>query len=299
MRKWSNKISLWIVTILSLTMMTGCKKTKIHLLVPTGGPQYATAYLQKDASYEMTVVSGAEALTAGFNDIGYDVIIAPVNLGAKMFQAKPNYPLIGVITWGNYYLISESTIDLSQMNRLEVIAFGENQIPDFLIQFIFDHYNLEVDITYLDSVAAIAGAYILDSSKVYLIAEPSMSVLETKKSLQYIDLQAEYQAITGSAGFPQAGVFAKKGLSDSQVQSLVSDLIASTTALQEDPKAYEHLTSLGIELPKVAFQNAMLRSNLVFKDANTSKPDLVALFTQIMAFNPNFIGKIPDETFYR
>lgn len=299
MHKWSNKISLWIVTILSLTMMTGCKKTKIHLLVPTGGPQYATAYLQKDASYEMTVVSGAEALTAGFNDIGYDVIIAPVNLGAKMFQAKPNYPLIGVITWGNYYLISESTIDLSQMNRLEVIAFGENQIPDFLIQFIFDYYNLEVDITYLDSVAAIAGAYILDSSKVYLIAEPSLSVLETKKSLQYIDLQAEYQAITGLTGFPQAGVFAKKGLSNSQILSLINDLIDSTTALKDDPKAYEHLTSLGIELPKVAFQNAMQRSNLVFKDANTSKPALVALFTQILAFNPNFIGKIPDDTFYR
>lgn len=298
MLKLSKKTLLFTLFILILSLF-GCKKDTISLLIPTGGPTYATSYLQTNSKYDTTVVSGSDALTAAFNDIGYDVIIAPVNLGAKLYNAKPNYPLVGVITWGNYYLISETSIDLSSINRLEVTAFGENQIPDFLIQFIFNHYEIEYEITYMDSVAAITSAYLLDSSKVYLIAEPSLSILETKKTVHKVDLQLQYQEITQMTGFPQAGVFVHKEMSEKELSELITDLKNSVDEIKTSPDAYKQLLNVGIELPKSVFQQAITNSHIEFKDAQTSKAALIDLFERIYAFNPAFIGKLPNDSFYR
>ena len=97
MPKWSKKITIISLWLCFMVMLSGCKEQKIHVLIPTGSPQYAAAFMQNTGKYDFTVVAGADALTAGFNDIGYDIIFAPVNLGAKMYQAKPNYQLIGEI----------------------------------------------------------------------------------------------------------------------------------------------------------------------------------------------------------
>ena len=298
MLKLSKKTLLFTLSILILSLF-GCKKDTISLLIPTGGPAYATSYLQTNSKYDTTVVSGSDALTAAFNDIGYDVIIAPVNLGAKLYNAKPNYPLVGVITWGNYYLISETSFDLSSINRLEVTAFGENQIPDFLIQFIFNHYEIEYEITYMDSVAAITSAYLLDSSKVYLIAEPSLSILETKKTVHKVDLQLQYQEITQMTGFPQAGVFVHKEMSEKELLELITDLTNSIDEIKTSPDAYKQLLNVGIELPESIYLQALNNSHIEFKDAQTSKAALIDLFERIYAFNPAFIGKLPNDSFYR
>ena len=299
MPKWSKKITIISLWLCFMVMLSGCKEQKIHVLIPTGSPQYAAAFMQNTGKYDFTVVAGADALTAGFNDIGYDIIFAPVNLGAKMYQAKPNYQLIGVVTWGNYYLISESPIDLTHVSQMDITAFGENQIPDFMIKFILEQKNIEGHFTYLDSVASITSAYVLDSSKVYLIAEPSLSILQTQKPLHYLNLQTIYQTITGETGFPQAGVFVKKGLAASAVNAFKSELIQSIFSLKQDENAHDVLTAVGITIPKAIYLNAVTRSHIDFLDSTNSKTALVTFFEQIYAFNPNFIGNIPDDTFYR
>lgn len=299
MPAWSKK-SYLLVLILALSLhLFGCESKRLNILIPTGSPQYAAAYLQQSEQYNVTVVSGAEALTAGFNDIGYDIIIAPVNMGAKLYAAKPNYQLSGVITWGNYYLISASEIDLSVVDRLDITAFGENQIPDFMLKYILNHHDIVANITYLDSVASITSAYLLDSSKIYLIAEPSMSILQTKASLQFVDLQSEYQNITGETGFPQAGVFVNKNIPTRDLDLFHSRLIQSIYKLKHNDDALTVLKSVGIELPEVAFSKAIERSNIDFLVSADAKASLITFYQLIYDFNPNFIGQIPNDDFYR
>lgn len=296
---WSKKSFLLVLIVTLCLNLFGCESKKLNILIPTGSPQYAAAYLQQSDHYNVTVVSGADALTAGFNDIGYDIIIAPVNMGAKLYAAKPNYQLSGVITWGNYYLISASSIDLSMVDRLDITAFGENQIPDFMLKYILNHHNIEANITYLDSVSSVTSAYLLDSSKIYLIAEPSMSILQTKKSLQFVDLQAEYLNITGETGFPQAGVFVHKNITTRDLNLFHSRLIQSVYALKHNEDALEVLKSVGIELPEAAFTTAIERSNIDFLVTADAKASLITFYQLIYDFNPNFIGQIPNNDFYR
>lgn len=299
MRKWSRRfISIGLLFTLCIGLF-GCHSKKITVLVPIGSPQYATAYLEHSNDYEITTVSGAEALTAAFNDIGFDIILAPINLGAKMYSAKHNYQLSAVITWGNYYLIHENPIDLSVIDHMEIIAFGENQVPDFLLSFLLDYYEIEATMTYLDSVASITSAYLLDSSKIYLIAEPSLSILQTKKSLQYLDLQVEYESITGDDGFPQAGVFVNNQVSDDDLEAFIQALDKSISNLKDGDDVLEILQSVGIELPEAVYQDAITRSHIEFVDITTAKSAVITFLELIYDFNPNFIGALPDDSFYR
>lgn len=291
-------LSLFVFSI-ALMLLSGCQSKKLQVLIPTGSPEYAMAYITQAKTHDVTVVSGADALLAGFADIGYDIIIAPVNLGAKMYGVKQDYQLSGVITWGNYYLISEAPIDLSSIDRMEITAFGENQIPDFMLKFILNHYDIEATISYLDSVSSITSAYTLDSSKIYLIAEPSMSILSTKKSLQSLDLQTEYKNITGEIGFPQAGVFVKSSLSDSVILAFNRALEASIDSLKHDSNAQKILESVGITLPSSVFNQAVLNSNIEFVSGMDAKDALVSFFTRIYDVNPAFIGQMPEDSFYR
>lgn len=291
-------ITLFTLLLMSL-LLTGCKRDTLYMLVPSGGPSYAQAYLQSGVGYDTTVVSGADALIAGFNDIGYDVIFAPINVGAKLYNAKPNYQLIGVVTWGNYYLISNKPIDLSTTTEIDVVAFGEKQIPDFMLQFILSNLGIESSITYLDSVGSISSAYLLDPSKVYLIAEPNLSILESKTSLHFLDLQVVYESITTKTGFPQAGVFVNKALKQSLVDKLKKDLKASIKSIKEDSDAHYVMTSVGITIPKEIYLNAIMRSHIDFVDSVESRDAINYFFELIYAFNPSFIGSIPEDSFYR
>ncbi|MDY0211094.1 MAG: hypothetical protein RBQ91_06810 [Acholeplasma sp.] len=298
MPKLIKRVNLAIMIVMVLALF-GCKKSTLSMLSPSGSPEYAIAYFEQDSKYEKTIVSGAEALIAGFNETGYDIIFAPTNLGAKLYHAKPVYQLIGVLTWGNYYLISDHSIDLESLDEIEVIAFGEKQIPEFILSLILSDYDIDYEVQYLDSLASVSSAFLLDSSKVYLVAEPSLSILKTKKSLTYIDLQLEYQRITNTTGYPQAGVFAHKDLSDKTLNQFKEDLDNAIKSLKTDPNAYEVLKACGISIDESIYQEAVFRSNIDFKESSLVKEALNRFYELIITFNDHFLGQLPDESFYR
>ena len=56
----------------------------------------------KSENLEYEVVAGSSALVAGFVNSSYDIIVAPINLGAKMYNQTPNYTLYKSFIWGNF-----------------------------------------------------------------------------------------------------------------------------------------------------------------------------------------------------
>jgi len=295
----SKRVSVIFLIALILLNLAGCKKPSYTLIVPSGSPEFGLAYLKENSAYEVTTVSGAEALTAAFNDIGYDIIIAPVNLGAKLFNAKPLYQLIGVLTWGNYYLISKDPINLDDITTLDIVAFGQNQIPDMMLKYILAEKGITPNISYLDGVTDIPAAYLLDDNKVYLIAEPSLSILNQTTPLYIIDIQDAYQDITGITNYPQAGVFVHHDMSDEAVSQLITAIEQSITNIITKSDAHDLLTRVGISIDEAIYLDAFNRSNIDFKSSIDEKDTIIAYFNLIYQFNPNFIGTLPSDDFYR
>ncbi len=262
---------------------------------------FAQLYMQNDESYDVTIVEGADPLVAAFGSSAYDVIFAPTNLGAKLYDSKPDYQLIASISWGSYYLVSESLFTLADLNDKEVVSFGQNQTPDAILKYILDGNNLEVSFDYKDSLSSVVSSFILDSSKIYLVSEPSLSVLDQTHALTIIDLQDEYEMLTGFESFPQASVFAFKDLSDRQIDKIKEDLEVSIENLNNVKDQTANLAiELGINMEKSIMINAIPRFHIKYVDALDAKDDIVAYLELLQDFNPNFIGEqLPDQSFYR
>lgn len=296
----NKKYFMIVIAFILISLLSSCKKDQITMVVPAGSPQLAQLYMQDSGDYDVTIIEGADPLVAAFGSSSYDVIIAPTNLGAKLYDSKPDYQLVATITWGSYYLISKSSID--HMDQLDIVAFGQNQVPDAMMQYILTGLSIDFEINYLDSLSSVVSDFILDGSKVYLMSEPQLSVVSASyTTLNIFDLQAYYETLTGYEDFPQASVFVHKSLSDRSVQDIKDDFENSIQLLNEDKEGTADLAiALGVSIDKDMIIQSIPRSNIEFRDSQDAKADIIYFLGFLKGFNPNFVGEnLPDDSFYR
>jgi NitT/TauT family transport system substrate-binding protein len=222
-------------------------------------------------------------------------------LGAKLYDSKPDYQLIASISWGSYYLVSDSEFTLNDLRNNEIITFGQNQTPDAILKYILSENDIETSFDYKDSLSSVVSSFVLDSSKIYLLSEPALSVLDQTYTLTIIDLQDEYETLTGYESYPQASVFAHKDLTDNQIHQIKSDLESSIYRLNENKDQTAALAiDLGIAMEESVIMTAIPRFHIKYVDALDAKDDIIAYLELLQDFNPNFIGEeMPDQSFYR
>ncbi len=109
------KFSILVLCCLSIELFS-CSLDKIneglHVLVPAGAPSlaFASVYEEINETGTLDVVDGSDVLIAELSkkDSEYDLIVAPINLGATLINKDPcDYKMIGAITWGNLYLVGQ------------------------------------------------------------------------------------------------------------------------------------------------------------------------------------------------
>lgn len=301
------KLLLLFTLFITLFLMTGCRsKETLRIIVPSGSPQLAQLYLQENTDdYSVDVVIGADPLVAAFSALTptHDVIFAPTNLGAKLYKSGANYLFAGTIVWGNYYLIStgKTSFEMSDLANQDIVIFGQNQTSDIIIQFIEESLDIDMNITYVDSVASAAAIFMADKTKIVMVAEPTLSNIISKVSnLQVIDLQSVYQSITNESSYPQAGVFVLNSLTKRQINQFLSDLEISINTANENPLDTGELAeTIEIGFTKEIIASAIPFSHLEFQSAMDSKTALETYFNQILSINPALIGNsLPDDDFY-
>ncbi|MEA5026166.1 MAG: hypothetical protein VB012_00760 [Erysipelotrichaceae bacterium] len=185
----------------------------LSILAPKGAPAltlitYADAYGQDN----LTLVDGTDVISAALLNPTpeYDVIIAPINLGAVTINKGSDYRLLGVITWGNLYLVANT--DLTD-STLPIAMFGEGAVPQKVVDASVDLTTLGKDVQYYNSVADVQVALLTQSASYGLLAEPALTATLAKATAAGInlevvyDIQAEYNAKNGTSGYPQAAVF--------------------------------------------------------------------------------------------
>ncbi len=294
-----------ILLIIFLTfVLFGCQKDNpITMIVPFGSPELAQLYLENSNDYKVDIVSGPDPLVAAFGSLSHDVIFAPTNLGAKMYQSKESYVLLASIVWGNYYLVSSQfeALDVSSLNGKEIIVFGKNQTSDIIINYLFAELDIHPIFTYVDSVSYAAQLFLSFPDQIVLLAEPSYSNIMNQLPLtKTLDLQELYLSVTGEESYPQSGVFIKKDLNQSQIQKIENDLKLSIEKTNDNPMdAAELAVDLGMGLSKEILSTAILNSNLRYITAKDSKEAVEVYFGLILGMNPALIGgELPKDTFY-
>jgi len=224
-------------------------------------------------------------------------------LGAKMIQSGANYQFAGTVVWGNYFLIgkTDSAFTLAFLAGKTVVVFGQNQTSDLILRYVLDENDIVVTFQYVDAVATATAQFLADDSLIILTAEPSLSVLMSSQTgIDVIDLQNEYQKITGSDSYPQAGVFLKSEIAHSRAESILQDLETSIQRVNDFPLESSSLAvSLGYAFSESVLVSAIPNSHLFFADATESRPALETYFSMILETNSALIGgTLPSEDFY-
>lgn len=258
-----------LLTAAALVVLSACSTTpkepeKITILAPQGAPALATLSVYGSTYADVTTVSGSDLLTSELakDEAAYDIIIAPINLGAKMMEKKnTNYALHSVITWGNLYIVGSEDYNLTD----GLAAFGEHAVP----AMILSHSGIQTTPTYYNSVQDVQAQLLSGMVQAGLLAEPAVTAIIAKAKQQGLelnvitDMQEQYQIYndTDSKGYPQAAIFVKEGREEN-VQEVLAQIetFVNETALDspdEIGKFIEHagIDNLGIPSADIAIQS--------------------------------------------
>lgn len=228
----------WIAVLTACTIVGGCAfasgcteeipPSEITVYMPDGAPALALARLMAEdtATDGVTyrVVGGsvdiALKVTNRDKEKNADFCVLPVATAST--QLDPDeYKLLGLVTQGNMYLVSnkqtETVQDLSALKGKTVGVIKINNVPGLTMKAALNRQ--EVDWQELkDGVAAsssqvnLQGVTAIDGSlEYYLVPEPNVSKLTGNGKFHVVgDLQALYNgADSEEVGYPQAVLVAK------------------------------------------------------------------------------------------
>jgi NitT/TauT family transport system substrate-binding protein len=302
---------LIVLTVFVLTL-SACEETKtLEVIVPNGAPALSQIEVEhsmrdlENPAYDVEVVYGPDPLVSAFGSESHDIIIAPTNLGAKLYtQADAPYQFAGTITWGNLYLASNDALKtLDDLEGKTITAFGENTTPDIVLRAVLDAYDFEEapDIEYVDGVDTAIANLSESETSVALVAEPALSAFEMKtESMNTVDLQGEWETHVSDKPYPQAGVFVHTDLSEDAIDTYLDALKESMEMVNQDSaRVGEMMESLDYPFPAALMPSVIPRSNIEFKSASDSRDSVIAYFEVIGSFNPALYGaSLPDDGFY-
>ncbi|MEJ8737566.1 hypothetical protein WKT02_08940 [Erysipelotrichaceae bacterium HCN-30851] len=263
----------------------------IKVLAPMGAPALSLLGLYGNENVTIDTVDGSDVIRAELAkaDSEYDAIIAPINLGATLLsKGKSEFLLDSAVTWGNLYIVG------TDENALEsegvFAAFGEQSVPQKVLESSMDLESLPLEVTYFGSANEVQAQLLTDKANVGMLAEPAATATIAKAKekgleLKIIkDLQEAYkeQNNMDQVGYPQAALFVKKG-SEEKVASYIeeaSDFVENATD-ETIAKAVETATveKLGVPSAEIV-QKTWERQNIHFKKAADIKTDIDTFLKQ-------------------
>ncbi|MFA6377825.1 MAG: hypothetical protein WCW63_04275, partial [Acholeplasmataceae bacterium] len=178
--------------------------------------------------------------------------------------------------------------------------FGQNQTSDIIVKHLFNHFEVEANITYVDSVATANAMLILNPELIILTAEPSLSTLiRSYPNLEILSLDSYYQRLEGQT-YPQASVFVKTSLSDTTMKKIELNFIEATTKLNDDVNvSADFAIKQGLNMEKDILTSAIPRSHIEYHNAYESKVLIETYLSMIYMINEELvINPQPDDTFY-
>ena len=305
---------LFIYFILLFSIISFSKKIenikKLTIALPGGAPSVAQIYCQKDNSLcDCTILNGADNIKAAFLNESYDLIYAPSNLGASIYNKNKTYKLLSGITFGNLYFASKEKIEkIEDLNDKKVVLFGQNTINDKIVTNILSFYNINADISYLSDTAQTKLSFLASSDdSVYLIADPLKSACNYALSNQninsyYLSVQSLFKNINNVDGFSQACLFvnsktysSSKDLINNYLNKLNEsiDLINNEKLIIDNNKLIKEFGYF--DLPNEVLKDAIIGSNIRLVKGSYMKN----IFEETYKSSLNLIGgKLPDEEFY-
>jgi NitT/TauT family transport system substrate-binding protein len=283
------------------------EKQSLSVLLPNGTPAIAQSNIELNQSDTYTIdrVDGPQALIAGFTSESHDIIIAPVNLGANLYQKDMNYQLAGVLTWSNLQIVSRQEIaSLDDLVGKDIYGFGQGSTPQMIIDYTFSQAEIDgaIQINYEStSVQEALLSFMQNEDSVAILAQPITSKAKTMiDDIHVFDLNQLWSNQTDQSGFPQAGIFVHESLTENEVNQYLQDISDSVAYMYDHPlDTAMNCESLGYALEKDIIEEAIPQSGINYVSMEDANDDVLNFLNLILEYKPALIGgSLPDDDFY-
>ena len=310
------KLGLLLTTAvlgLSLAACSNANKNtsteEVKIIAPTGTPGLALANFKvenTDVSFDIAT-QGASELQAAFLAKSHNIIVAPINLGANVYNKTGDYVLAKTFVWGNLFLASKSELtSFDDINGKKLIVFGKDSTPDIITKILIQEKNLNVDIEYVNAVSDANPLLIKGKAEYIITAEPAISKIKDANGINVIDLQSVYGELTGTSSYPQAGIFVKKSVKkDKNIKDTVNALIESVKSTIENPEAAATnavtIDNTFKDLGAAVLTKAIPNCHYNILDNKKDEKTAVEKYLQYMidlGLGAQIGDKLPDEGFY-
>lgn len=304
MKRLSRILTLFILSLLLFACEEDTDST-IDVLVPNGTTSFSHAQIEhKHNDIVIDRVSGPNILISAFTSASHDIIIAPVNLGANLYNKGADYQLLGVLTWNNLQFISDEPIDtIYDLADKNIQAFGRGSTPEMILETLFQEADMtsQITIDYHAQSAQESYTHFTQNGGVALVAEPVTTMAKNNiDDLYVVDLAILWAELTEYNRFPQAGVFVKKSLSEDDITVYLDALTNNMDTLSTNPELiadYGH--RLEYPFPKQIIEQSIPFSGIDFVPINNCKDEVNAFMETILTFNGQLINnEIPEQDFY-
>ena len=291
-----------VCLLLTSLLLVGCNwnHNSVKIIMPNGTPQLGLVNFISDHLEDCEVVEGQQPLAAAFSNKKYDIIVAPVNLGAKNYNVDKSYGLYETFVWGNLYLVSTKEItSFTDLDGKEITLFGQNTTPDIIMKLLINHYDIDIEMKYVNAVSDANTALKQGRADIIVSAEPSLSKI--KQGYHVLDLQDEYSKAMSVSSYPQAGIFVKLNSIDKLKDTLL-EMKTSINDIIENPsdgaknaiQVSTTFATLGEETINASIPNCH------FGFDKNQKEAIETYFTKLNELNLQgmYGGQLPDEEFY-
>ncbi|NLC17360.1 MAG: ABC transporter substrate-binding protein [Clostridiales bacterium] len=300
---------LFLVVSLSSVFALSCAKEgdKVKIMVPNGITLIAWGGLYDNSDVEIDNVNGPDLLLTAFASSSHDIIVAPLNLGAQLFNNNnTKYKLDSIITFGNLFVVSKDNVSLDEnledLKGKELIAFGQNATPDIILQAALNSKDItDFQIVYQSGVSDVVAFFTNGNYDYALVAEPVLSQLKNMGlNLTIVDLQEVLKSDMDS--IPQAGVFINpESKNINKVNQILKELKNNIEYLKANPQDYaqdiikhhEYFKNITSEVIASAIQSGNI---IDYKKAKDNKTVLEAYFQLLI--DQNLLGAQPADDFY-
>jgi len=324
---------IYSLIIVSILILSGCgtdplssdaveqsdhsEELQLKVVTPYGTPTLSMVKMMVEnpvidentrVSYE--AIESTDVLTTTLINNEADIAVVPTNLAAVMYNKEIGYKLVGTSVWGILYIVSSEDIsNLEDLKGKTISALGRNVTPDAMLRYVLTENGIrpdeDVTIEYFSGASELATNYIAGESNTALMPEPVLTnvLMKREDSKVVINLQEEWQKLTGLDDYPQASMIVKESLIESNpevVQAFIKEYSQSITWLNENPaEAGTYYESLGIGLKAPIVERAIPGCGLNYVSASEAKESIETYLGVLFEFNPQLLGgKLVDEGLY-
>ena len=258
---------------------------------------------ESENSYEFTMVTAADEMTAMVAGGKVDIALLPANVASVLYnKTNKNISVIDINTLGVLYFVSadSSVTTIDQLKGKTVYLPGKGTTPEYALRYVLSAAGLgedDVTLEFKSEASEVASVLAEDPNAIGLLPQPfvTAALAQNEKLSIIMDLTKEWDNVQseGSGSRLVTGVTIVNN-------DFLKEHEASIAFTAEDPDAAAELIAKAEIVAKAPIaKKALPYCNITFISGDEMKTALSGYLQALYDQNPASVGgELPDDGFY-